>query len=430
MHLFINGFYVRGNMIKYCIGLLKFVILIGQISQMIYAQNNDYINILDVAPNIYLDGYGFDLNHVRKNIKFVNYVNQRQEADVYILVTRNRTGSDGREYTLTFIGRDDFAGTNDTLKFNTLSTETQDIIRDRFTKTLTNGLFPFMIKTPLADLFDVKFKMNKEIKNVEDNWDNWVFKTRLRGNFSGEESKDSYYLSGNINANRITEDWKLRFNAGINYDEENYNYPGEDSYSASSRRWSASGFAVKSISDHWSLGGVVYSSSSTYSNIELSYGLAPAIEYNIYPYSESTYREIKINYEVRFVNQFYNEITIYDKLEEFLIRQSIGITTEIIQPWGELEATIKYSSHLNDFSKRRLRFWGDISVNIFKGLSLEWGVGYSMIHDQLSLPARDLDLDEILLRRNELATDYSYWMRSGISYTFGSIYNNIVNSRF
>ncbi len=287
-----------------------------------------------------------------------------------------------------------------------------------------------MIKTPLADLFDVKFKMNKEIKNVEDNWDNWVFKTRLRGNFSGEESKDSYYLSGNINANRITEDWKLRFNAGINYDEENYNYPGEDSYSASSRRWSASGFAVKSISDHWSLGGVVYSSSSTYSNIELSYGLAPAIEYNIYPYSESTYREIKINYEVRFVNQFYNEITIYDKLEEFLIRQSIGITTEIIQPWGELEATIKYSSHLNDFSKRRLRFWGDISVNIFKGLSLEWGVGYSMIHDQLSLPARDLDLDEILLRRNELATDYSYWMRSGISYTFGSIYNNIVNSRF
>ena len=38
--------------------------------------------------------------------------------------------------------------------------------------------------------------------------------------------------------------------------------------------------------------------------------------------------------------------------------------------------------------------------------------------------------EEILLNRQELATDYSYWGSMGVSYTFGSIYNNILNPRF
>jgi len=53
-----------------------------------------------------------------------------------------------------------------------------------------------------------------------------------------------------------------------------------------------------------------------------------------------------------------------------------------------------------------------------------------MIHDQLSLPAGGATQEEILLHRQELETAYSYWGSMGISYTFGSIYNNIVNPRF
>lgn len=51
-------------------------------------------------------------------------------------------------------------------------------------------------------------------------------------------------------------------------------------------------------------------------------------------------------------------------------------------------------------------------------------------HDQLNLPKGDASLDEILLRRRELATDYDYHISIGLSYTFGSVYSNVVNPRF
>jgi hypothetical protein len=38
--------------------------------------------------------------------------------------------------------------------------------------------------------------------------------------------------------------------------------------------------------------------------------------------------------------------------------------------------------------------------------------------------------EEILVRQLELATGYQYEFSVGISYSFGSIYNNVVNPRF
>ncbi|MBI5325982.1 MAG: hypothetical protein HZB41_12040, partial [Ignavibacteriae bacterium] len=56
--------------------------------------------------------------------------------------------------------------------------------------------------------------------------------------------------------------------------------------------------------------------------------------------------------------------------------------------------------------------------------------GFSMIHDQLYLPKEGATLEEILLRRKALETTYSYFVSFGLSYTFGSVYSNVVNPRF
>ncbi|MBT5056892.1 MAG: hypothetical protein HOM68_10170, partial [Gemmatimonadetes bacterium] len=70
-----------------------------------------------------------------------------------------------------------------------------------------------------------------------------------------------------------------------------------------------------------------------------------------------------------------------------------------------------------------------LSVRLFRGLSLRVEGGVDRINDQLSLAAGEASLEEILLRRRELATDYEVWGQIGFSYTFGSIYNNVVNNR-
>ena len=52
------------------------------------------------------------------------------------------------------------------------------------------------------------------------------------------------------------------------------------------------------------------------------------------------------------------------------------------------------------------------------------------MRDQISLAKGELSEAEILLRLQEVATGYTYFGGVGLTYTFGSIYNNVVNPRF
>ena len=55
---------------------------------------------------------------------------------------------------------------------------------------------------------------------------------------------------------------------------------------------------------------------------------------------------------------------------------------------------------------------------------------FSRTRDQIYLPRGEASTEEILLRQRQLLTGYQYFFNFGISYSFGSIFNNIVNPRF
>ena len=55
---------------------------------------------------------------------------------------------------------------------------------------------------------------------------------------------------------------------------------------------------------------------------------------------------------------------------------------------------------------------------------------YQVVHDQMYLPKGNASLEDVLLRRRKMATDYEIRIEFGIQFTFGSIYNNVVNERF
>ena len=89
-----------------------------------------------------------------------------------------------------------------------------------------------------------------------------------------------------------------------------------------------------------------------------------------------------------------------------------------------------YSNYLDDFSKFSGQLSGNLSFRITRGLSLNMNASGSLIRNQLYLPKKDLTDEEILLQRRQLATDSRYRVSFGFSYTFGSIFNNVVNPRF
>jgi hypothetical protein len=156
----------------------------------------------------------------------------------------------------------------------------------------------------------------------------------------------------------------------------------------------------------------------------------PGIEYDLFPYSESTRRQLRMLYSIGYNYVNYIDTTIYDQTEEGHLQHSFSASYEVVQKWGSINVSFEYSNYLHDWSKNNLSLDGFIDLRIAKGLSVNFGGGASLIHDQLGLVKGGATTEEVLLQRKELATQFQYFTSFGFSYTFGSIYNNVVNPRF
>lgn len=381
------------------------------------------------APKVFIDCEYCDLDYIKTEIPFVNYVRERKEAQVHVLITTQRTGAGGTEYTLTFMGQKEFEGMEDVLKFVSKKTDTEDEIRKGLVKTLKAGLVRYVAKTPISELLNISIEKEVEPTAVEDKWNFWVFSLSGRSFLNGEKLANFYSIWGNFSANRVTPELKIKLGLSSSLNRDFF-IVDDDEIKSYSRSHSFNGMIVKSINEHWSIGAILSVRSSTYENIKISIAPAPAIEFNIFPYSQSTRRQLRVLYLIGFPSVRYMEETIYDKTSERLVKELLAITLELKEKWGSISTTLEGSHYFHDFKKNRLELYTDLSLRIFKGLSLNIYGRYSRIHDQLSLPKAGASLEEILLKRRMLETTYNYWASIGLSYTFGSIYSNVVNPRF
>ena len=383
----------------------------------------------EAAPKVFLDCRRCDRDYFRDEITYINYVRDRKDADIHVLVTEQSTGSGGREYTFAFIGLNQFAGLDNTLTYSSGPNDTRDETRKGQVEVMKRGLFPYVLNTPIAEHIYLSFRQKLEPTAVKDPWHFWVFSVSGDGRISGESSRTSRSLDVNISANRVTPEWKIRLGLSGEFDKRTYDY--EDEYIESiSEEKNATSMVVRSINDHWSVGGWVEAEANTYSNLDLLFTLAPAVEYNLWPYSESTRRQLRFRYRIGYNYANYIEVTIYDKISQTLFNQSLTVSLEIREPWGSVSTSLEGSHYIHDFKMNRLEWNGFLDIRLFKGLSLDiWG-RYDLIHDQLSLPIGEASIDEVLLARKELATAYDYSISVGLRYTFGSVYSNVVNPRF
>ncbi len=375
-----------------------------------------------------------DTDHFRREIEFVHHVRDQRDADVHVLITRQNTGAGGSRYDLEFIGRRRFAGMTDTLRFVTAETDTEQEVREGLTRTLALGLVRFAASTRagrrLRIGYDAEEETVAEEQRTDDPWNYWVFRVSFSSFFSGETSSRFLNLFGSTSASRITDASKLRLSVDGSYSESTFDIDSTTTITSIRRSYGGRGLFVLSLSPHWSAGIQSTASSSTFRNFDLSISVTPALEYNFFPYSESTRRQFRFLYSVGLAYFDYTEETIFDKLSETLPKHSLEIAYEVTQPWGSTDVTLIASQFLNDVSKNRVTLRGDLSLRVFRGLSLNLGGRASHIADQLSLPKGDLTDEDILLRERERATNFSYSGRIGLSYSFGSVFSNVVNPRF
>jgi hypothetical protein len=381
------------------------------------------------GTRVFLDMPTIFHDYIKTEIPYVNYVRDRALAQVHVLLTEEATGSGGIEYTLSFMGLQEFTAINDTLSFCTEPSQSEEIVRSSVVKLLKRGLMRYVEETPFADFLTISYKGSAVTARTRDKWDYWVFSVNCQGYAQGEKTWDNTTIYSYLTANRVTPDIKIDLSIGTNYAESNFDVPGS-SVTSITRSQYLSGLIVKSVTNHWSYGLSADLSASTYSNVDFMAAAGPAVEYDVFPYSESTRREWRILYGIYFERIRYIEVTVYDKLRQDVGKQSLSVTYVRKERWGSVETAVSGSNFLYDFAKNRLTLNCAISLNLVKGFSLTLSGNAAMIHDLISPPKGGASYEEILLRQKALDTQYSYYFSFGLRYSFGSIYSNVVNPRF
>ncbi len=375
-----------------------------------------------------------DFDYIRREIPYVAWVRDRQVAQVHLLITSRETGAGGRENTLAFIGLEDMASVSDTLLQISGPTDTDAEEREKLTGMIELGLVPYVARTPRASELDVTWTEppGTLITAVEagDPWNSWIFRFRGSGSFSGEERTSDYSISGSASANRTTEQVKTEIWMFGRYSESSFELSDGTTSIGIRQDYRASLLQVWSLGDHWSAGGTIDGGHSLYSNYDFRLWGAPAIEYSFWPYFESTRRQLTFLYTIGIQYSDYVDITIFGETSETRPAHSLFGGFSMKEQWGNATFGLEAFQYLHDLSKHRVELFGRLNVRLFRGLDFNVNGGVARVKDQISLRAGEATDEEILLRQRELGTEFRYWLSFGLSYRFGSIYNNAVNPRF
>lgn len=422
--------------IRYRFFLLPLILLLFS-SVILKAQ--DTAQVVVDKPNIFLDCRRCYERYLKENVDIVNFVRDPGVAQIQMIQTVARTGS-GTEFTLKFIGLERFEGTRNVIVYYSSSINTEQEKRIEYLRHFRLGLVPFISQTSLRKYIGISYAdidIESEAAAINDPWNHWIF--RIGGNFSldGQESEKELELEGSFNASRVTEEWKINLEAEASYERSKIELNVGEGDSARTititperERQSFEGLAVKSLGPHWSFGASALVSSSSFNNIDLQIALGPAIEFNIFPYREYNRHEFTFLFQFFGAYVQYNDTTIYQKIDDFLLRPTFSVNYELTETWGGVNARLQTHAYLHNL--RRNRFEADLRVNfrLFQGFSVFTFARYSLINDQISFPAEGITRREVLLELRDRLTGYSYRVGFGLSFTFGSIFNNIVNPRF
>lgn len=323
---------------------------------------------------VFLDCPRCDDDYLRKEVTFVDYVRNREDADVHVLVTTQETGGGGSQWTLKFIGLGRFQGQDQTLTYNSPQTATDDEVRAGFADVFRLGLVRYAADSSIGSKLKVTFAKPDDATakgTQKDRWNYWVFRIGGSGDLNGEESSSGRSFRSSLSANRTTDAWRISFGASANYSDSTFILEDEDTGEKStilsvSRNINSDTTIVKSLTQHWSFGVLGTVASETFRNFALRTRIAGGVEYDFFPYSESTRRMLTLQYTIGHDYHRYRETTIYGKDHEQLIDHRVDLGVSFRQPWGTAVVDTTFSQYLTQPSKYALGTFGGANIRVFK----------------------------------------------------------------
>ncbi|MEX2531458.1 MAG: hypothetical protein WD960_11860 [Gemmatimonadota bacterium] len=393
------------------------------------------------ALRVFLDCNTFrcDSTYFRTEIDWVNWVRDRTLAQIHLIVTSTQTGGGGSVFTLEFIGQGDLDDDDDQLRLTTASTDTDDEVVRALTSTIAAGLARYSAAIGRPAVFEITGIAGSDgpdparlagTDQVDDPWNFWVFEVGGDFDIEGEETESERRYSASFEASRTTPMWKFEFEADGSQRRDERELGSGETIVDERTDWGTDVLLAYTLAEHWSLGFIAGAGASTSRNQRFGADAAAAIEYSFFPYEEAPRQSLTARYDLRVQHFEWEEETIYFKTAETRPQQRLRLELFQRQPWGESRLSLDASQFLHDLERWSVSLSGGLEFRILRGLNLDVRGGVAFIEDQLFISREGLTDEEILLGRFQRPTDFTYELSMGLSYEFGSIYNNVVNNRF
>ena len=300
---------------------------------------------------VFLDcQYQCDTDFLTRELTFVDHVRDSQSADIHAMVTTESTGGGGTRWTIRFIGRGPFAGHDETVSFSTLQTASDDDRRKAVLLWLKLGLATHAaVASGKADL-DISHTVRASdamATPARDPWNAWVFSLNTNGHLNGEATSKFANYRFNAAANRVTEAWKISIGGTWSRNTSEFEVDDEIVESLTSS-WDANALVVKSLGPQWSTAVRFSAGGSTFQNYDLRTRTMAGVEYDVFPYSESTRRSLTFSYMAGFATYDFQEITIFDTLSAKKPEHQLASYLGLRQPWGTVGLQSSFMQHLDD----------------------------------------------------------------------------------
>ncbi len=422
--------------------LLSLGVLLVGLALPLRVAAQDSVRATSVVPDqqvrlrLFLDcATDCDRTYLRSEIKIVDWVTDRDASDLYVLATSLHNGAGGHEVAFEFIGRGGaLEGLTDRYTFQSSPDATDDEVRAEFARVLRLGLVRYLLVANRAANLSLTDDAEANAAAVafptKDPWNYWVFNIELQGQFEGESQQKSSEVELQLNASRITDKWKIETEVAGSIRRNSYELDEGGTYTADRDRWYADLLIGRSLGSRLSMGVEAGARRAKTENLDLRLRIAPAIEYDLFPYAETHRRRLILLYSLGVNRYDYVEETVYSKLMETQLDHRLRVEYRTQAPWGGASLTGTAEAFAHDLSQYRLGIDGNITIRLAKGLGLDVESSYSKVKNQITVPKGGATDEEIFLSLRQRATEYQAALAVGISYTFGSFLNTIVNSRF
>jgi len=377
---------------------------------------------------VFLDCSSCDQDYLKQQVTFVDYVRDQHDAQVHVLIT-DRSAASGKEYTLRFMGVDARGGQDQVLTCTIGDTESENERQQVVAKTLAFGLLRYVAGTSLVRDIQVKYSAAQTVASTQkDPWNFWIFRTSVDGRANKQQSSSSLSGNASVNASRVTEQWKTTLNVQGRYQKDTYILDDSSQVINALKDYYGNGELVKSVGPHWGVGISGGITRSRHFKLRQDFHGEASAEYNIFPYAESSERAFTISYFIGAKHVQYFEETVLGKTREAIFAEGLSSSISLKRSWGEVQGRASFS-HDNAFSQSQIMLYGSLRWRLMRGLSFDLSTNAQRVQDQIYLPKSGLSPDEILLGSRARKTGFRYSVGAGLTYTFGSIHNTVVNSR-